>query len=86
MTDLNPSKIKNDFWIHVTDTNHPHEWTTRSGKWLLFVHFKKLDSIWKLIAEETELGRLGIAAKAATAKPNSLAKNPFINGYLCLYL
>jgi hypothetical protein len=56
----------------------------RSGKWLIFVPFKQIDEKWAIIANETEAGRLGIAAKAATAKQNGLAKNKWVK-VICVY-
>ena len=84
MRHLTPSKIRDDFWVHAENPNPPADWTERSGKWLIFTSFKKLDELWKLIHDETIAGRLGLAAKAATSKPNRLAKNPFIK-VICVY-
>ena len=84
MRHLMPSKIRDDYWVHVENPNPLAEWTEQSGKWLIFTSFKKLDELWKLIHDETISGRLGIAAKAATSKPNGLAKNPFIK-VICVY-
>ena len=41
-----------------------------AGKWLIFIEAKQVDSIWRMIREETVAGRLGISAKVSTAKPN----------------
>lgn len=79
-----PSKVRDDYQVHAENPSPSKEWTDRSGKWLIFTSFKKLDETWKLIAEETEAGRLGISAKTATAKPNGLAKNPWIK-VICVY-
>ena len=79
-----PSRVRDEYWVYAENPNHPKEWTDCSGKWLIFTSFKKLDIIWKLIAEETASGMLGISAKAATAKPNGLAKNPWIK-VICVY-
>lgn len=84
MNYLQPSKIKNDFWVHVENPNPPKQWTEHSGKWLIFTPLVRLDEKWNLIARETKLGLLGISAKAATAKPNGLAKNSFIK-VICVY-
>ncbi len=84
MIALPPSKVRNEYWIHTVNSNPPHPWTERSGKWLLFVPFQKLDQTWKLIAEETVAGQLGIESKAATAKPNPIAKNSWIK-VVCVY-
>ncbi|MCJ1335022.1 hypothetical protein MMC09_000288 [Bachmanniomyces sp. S44760] len=37
-----------------------------SGKWLLFPRVEDVDSIWGIVARETVLGNLGMAAKVAT--------------------
>ena len=79
-----PSKIKNDFWVQVDHPNPPCQWTTRSGKWLIFTPLSKLDEKWNMIARDTNAGLLGISAKSATAKPNGLAKNSFIK-VICVY-
>lgn len=79
-----PSKVRDDYWVHAENPNPSHDWTEKSGKWLIFTSLKKLDETWKIIAEETVSGRLGISAKAATSKPNGLAKNPWIK-VICVY-
>jgi hypothetical protein len=84
MRHLTPSKVRDDFWVHAENPNPPADWTERSGKWLIFTSFRKLDELWKLIHDETTGGRLGMAAKAATSKPNALAKNRFIK-VICVY-
>jgi hypothetical protein len=84
MTSLLPSQVRNDYWIHAVNPNPIHQWTDRSGKWLIFVPLKQLDEKWKLIASATEAGELGIAAKAATSKPNGLAKNKWVK-VICVY-
>ncbi|MBL7555902.1 MAG: DUF1917 domain-containing protein [Bdellovibrionaceae bacterium] len=81
---LAPSRIKSDYWVHAAHPKPPNDWTERSGKWLIFVPLNRLDEKWALIARETELGKLGIAAKAATAKPNRLSKNNWIK-VVCVY-
>jgi len=84
MNVASPSKIRNEYWVHADHPSSPHDWTDRSGKWLIFVPFKKIDEVWRLIATETATGRLGLQSKAATAKPNGLAKNPWVK-VICVY-
>ena len=85
MTSVLPARMKSDYWVHAAHPNPPNDWTDRSGKWLIFVPFNRLDEKWAIIiAKETELGRLGIAAKAATAKPNALSKNKWVK-VICVY-
>ena len=79
-----PSKIRDDYWVHAENPNPPADWTDRSGKWLIFTSFKKLDQVWAMIHDDTVAGRLGMSAKAATSKANGLAKNPFIK-VICVY-
>jgi hypothetical protein len=79
-----PSKVRDEYWVHAYHSQPPHDWTERSGKWLIFVPFKKIDEIWQLILAETIAGRLGLQAKAATAKPNGLAKNKWVK-VICVY-
>lgn len=73
-----PSKVRDDYWVHAHNPRPDRNLTERSGKWLIFTSFKKLDEVWKIVAEETRACRLGISAKAATSKPNGLAKNPWV--------
>ncbi len=84
MTSLQPSKIRDEYWVHASHPNPPNRWTDRSGKWLIFVPLKQLEEKWELIAQATEDGQLGIAAKAATSKPNGLAKNKWVK-VICVY-
>ena len=79
-----PSKVRDEYWVQVENSLPHSDWTERSGKWLLFVPFQKIDETWKLISEETLAGRLGIASKAATAKRNPLAKTPWMK-VICVY-
>ncbi len=76
--------MRNQYWVHAVNPRLDRAWTERSGKWLLFVPFQKLDQTWNLIAEETVSGLLGIASKAATAKTNGLARNAWIK-VICIY-
>lgn len=84
MSTRSPSKVRDDYWVHAENPSPTDEWTERSGKWLIYTSFKNLDQTWKVIAAETAAGRLGISAKAATDKPNGLAKNPWIK-VICVY-
>ncbi len=79
-----PSKVRDDYWVYAINPCSSWEPTERSGKWLIFAPWKKLDDYWKIIEEETIAGRLGTEAKAATAKKNVLAKNPWIK-VICVY-
>lgn len=58
--------------------------TANSGKWLVFVRSSEVDEVWQRIKTATEEGRLGNRAKAATAAPNRLARNPN-RKVICVY-
>jgi hypothetical protein len=77
-----PSKVRDRYWIESAAPNG--KWSPNSGKWLLFITVDRIDSAWKLIDLETKLGRLGVSAKVATAKPNSLAANSKLR-LICIY-
>ena len=77
-----PSKTRDSYWIESAAPTG--EWSAHSGKWLLFVCVGRIDEVWKSIDSETRSGRLGIASKVATAKPNSLATSGHIR-LICVY-
>jgi hypothetical protein len=77
-----PSKARDRYWIHAENSSGSS--TENSGKWLLFIPLGRIDVTWELIRRETEAGRLGIAAKAATALENPLAKNQSTR-LICVY-
>jgi uncharacterized protein YprB with RNaseH-like and TPR domain len=74
---VTPSKITQDYWVYcqpLIKRNFTKKYKQdRIGKWLIFVELKSLDVYWKKIRIATENGYLGIAAKAATAKPSPVA-------------
>lgn len=53
-------------------------------KWLVFVPAGRIDWWWEQIRLGTEQGRLGISAKAATARVSELAVSPRMK-LICLY-
>lgn len=67
---------RNDYWVYAQRKmgGYPAH-TSRGGKWLVFVNSHNLDKIWTKIRIAVEEGKLGGMAKAATAKPNSHARN-----------
>lgn len=79
-----PSRVVDDYWVDVENPSPHHGWTANSGKWLLFIPMAKLDTVWQIIAGETLQGRLGIAAKSATAKKNDPAKSSSLK-LICVY-
>ena len=72
-----PSKVTDVYWLYAQGPpGRSLEPTGRGGKWLVFVSAKYVDATWAKIKEATEAGRLGSAAKVATARPNPNAPNP----------
>ena len=54
------------------------------GKWFLFVDIRNVDIIWEKIKLAIENGLPDKYSKVATAKPNSIAKNPN-QKVICVY-
>jgi hypothetical protein len=79
---LTPSKIRDAYWIESTAPSG--NWSENSGKWLLFISTGRVDSVWRIIDLETKAGRLGIAAKVATAKHNELSTSTSVR-LICVY-
>ena len=83
--DVKPSEVRDVYWLYAKRKkgNYPAH-TTRGGKWLIFVHVKEIDEVWRKIKKAIEEGKLGNSAKVATARPNPNAKNPDIK-VICVY-
>ncbi|RLI69082.1 MAG: hypothetical protein DRP02_11335 [Candidatus Gerdarchaeota archaeon] len=83
--DAKPSEVRDVYWLYAKRKkgNYP-AYTPRGGKWLIFVHVKEIDEVWRKIKKATEDGKLGNGAKVATAKPNPNARNPDIK-VICVY-
>ncbi len=79
---LAPSKACDNYWIESAAPSG--NWSQNSGKWLLFISTGRVDSVWKIIDSEAKAGRLGIAAKVATAKHNELSTSPSVR-LICVY-
>ncbi len=79
---LPPSKVRDQYWIE--SENPDGVWSKDSGKWLLFIPAARIDAAWAVIDQETKAGRLGIAAKAATAMSNPLATSHRMR-LICVY-
>jgi len=79
---LPPSKTRDQYWIE--SENPSGVWTENSGKWLLFIPTIRIDAAWEVIDLETREGRLGVAAKVATAMPNPMATSQKIK-LICVY-
>ena len=73
-SDAKPSEVTDVYWIYAIRKmgKYPKP-TPRSGKWLIFVDPENVDEIWDKIKKAVEVGKLGVGAKVATAKPNPLA-------------
>ena len=66
-----PSEVIDRYWLIARrEKGHYPKSTENSGKWLIFVHQKKVDEIWEIIKKATKEGKLGSSSKVATAKPN----------------
>ncbi|MFQ5603464.1 MAG: putative phosphothreonine lyase domain-containing protein [bacterium] len=80
-----PSQVTDEYWLYaIRQTGDYPEDTANSGKWLVFSPMDKVDDLWQKIKVATEEGRLGSASKAATARPNSLARDAR-SKVLCIY-
>lgn len=86
MTEKKPSEITDVYWViaHASDAKPGAYDPTAVGKWLLFVGVSNIDDAWELVRAETEAGRLGIAAKASTARQNPNAR-PGSGKLICVY-
>lgn len=66
-----PSTHKTDYWLWAERQQGAYpEHSERGGKWMVFVRVEDVDRWWDVIKQATEEGRLGGAAKVATAMPN----------------
>jgi Domain of unknown function (DUF1917) len=83
--DPKPSVVTDVYWLHAKRKcgTYPAD-TKNSGKWLVFVPLSQIDEVWAQIKLATEEGRLGSAAKVATAMPNANATNPD-KRVICVY-
>jgi len=80
-----PSEETDAFWIYAQGP--PGKWpedTGRDGKWLVFEPTTHVDAVWALIKQATEAGRLGTAAKVATARPHPNATDQR-SKVICVY-
>jgi hypothetical protein len=62
-----PTEVTDDYWLWVDDGSEPNE---PSGKWMVFCPLDKVDDVWQSVRTAVLAGRLGGAAKVATARPN----------------
>lgn len=68
-----PTKVTDDYWLWVDDGGEPSD---PSGKWMVFCAVEKVDEVWESVRTAVLAGRLGGAAKVATARPNPNQYNP----------
>lgn len=72
--DDRPSAVTDRYWLLADRERGAYpEPTAGSGKWLIFVSPERVDAMWATVKGATEAGRLGTAAKVATAKSSPLA-------------
>lgn len=71
----NPMDVTEEYWLHVAYPLAPAYRSEMVGKWMLFPTVDEINEAWARVRQATTEGKLGIAAKAATAKPNANAKN-----------
>ncbi len=82
-----PSEEGKPGWIYAF-FNHPTypRDTRRSGKWLIFVSCKKIDTAWLLVKTALERGELGRIAKVARAVSATRdEKDDLMKQVICVY-
>jgi hypothetical protein len=80
-----PSQVTDVYWLYAAGPRGRWpESAERVGKWLVFVSAEHVDAVWARIQQATEAGRLGIAAKVATARPNPNATSRD-SRVICIY-
>ncbi len=84
-SECKPTEVTEVFWLYaVRQLGRYPSATDQSGKWLVFVHFSKVDKMWAKIKEATEQGKLGGSSKVATAIPHADATEPD-KKVICVY-
>lgn len=84
MSGLRPSQVTDEYWIYADSPTANEADAGQTGKWLVFVPAAQIDRWWELIRLATEQGRLGISAKAATARPSELTASQQTK-LICVY-
>ncbi len=69
MRNITPSQITDQYWLYSSIRLSFYS-TPCTGKWLIAVPLEQLDETWKKVEQALLAGRLGPAAKAATAAFN----------------
>ncbi|MFZ3058561.1 MAG: putative phosphothreonine lyase domain-containing protein [Candidatus Methanoperedens sp.] len=82
----NPSEVTDVYWIYAKGKiGGKHQpLTHKTGKWLIFVGIENVDEVWAKVEKAYKEGKLGLAAKVATAKLNPNATNPETK-VICVY-
>jgi hypothetical protein len=82
---IRPSSFNQRPWIYADDPKQVGREANPEvvGKWLAFVGEADVDAVWEKVTAATLSGRLGLAAKVATAWPNPLAR--LSKRLICVY-
>ena len=83
-TPRTPSQILDTYWVKANARTNRVQFTSRSGKWLIFVPVDELDDAWAKVKQATEAGLLSNHSKAATGLPNPNAADPS-KKVICVY-
>lgn len=71
--DRRPTNVTDEYWLWAESAEAPDG---PSGKWMVFCPIDWVDEVWETVRDAVLDGRLGHAAKAATARPNPNQYNP----------
>ena len=82
---IRPSSFMHHPWIYAEDLEQDGREANPEvvGKWLVFVEEADVDAVWEEVAAATQNGRLGPAAKVATAWPGTFARSN--KRVICIY-
>jgi hypothetical protein len=75
---MNPTEVPDGEWLYSERKRGAYPKTTsRSGKWLIFVHVDQVDAAWRKVRLANEKGLLGDRARVSTGRnPNPLVQDP----------
>jgi hypothetical protein len=71
-----PSEASDDWWLTVHNPDRAWRADAIAGKWLVFVPVRYIDYYWTITRQAVLDGKLGPAAKVATARPNPRQTDP----------
>lgn len=81
--EISPMDDTENYW-HVA-THDPFFYSSyKSGKWILFVPYNKINDSWDVIRQSTLNGELGPASKVSTARRNDRQVDA-TEGVICVY-